>query len=283
MNEKEMLQESEEDVSEGTATYSDMMTTMLLQKNYSPGITPADDPYFFKFQDADSFRQAKVEMLRNSRANTLSSRDKCYTFGCFQALLLDRLAPGWKNDFFQQAKMLDQVLDSVVGCAPEERIRVTERLRSRYGYDSLLAKHSPLTTRRDQAFEEVQKRKGLVFVINFKNTLEYVYPQSKDTSYRVGLINIYPKGIGKIQIADIVFEGKETPMVLDQLFYLKWIDTDGKATESSYEIQGDRQGAEGVYRNAVLKTRGFTLSAPMIQLRESKNRVKVNILSKLRE
>jgi hypothetical protein len=282
MNQVERLQESEEEVREGTATYAELTTLTLLKRGYQPVITQQDDPFFFDFRFVDSLIQLKIDMLRSTRANTLSSRDKSYSFGCFQATLLDRFAPGWKDGFFQSGKGLGQALDSVLALSPEEREKIAKRLKTRYNYDELHAKHARLIGERNRAFDLVQKRKGLTFIVNFKNTGEYASPESPQTSYRMGLINIYPKGIKKIKFADVLFEGEETPMVIDQLYYVKWIDTKARGLDKSYEVLGLREGKTNVYRDAVFKTRGFRLSAPKIEIKESKNRVKVTVLAKVK-
>lgn len=282
MNETERLQESDEEVSEGTATYSELMTATLLKKGHQPVITQMDDPFFLSFRFADSLIQQKLHLLRTARVSSLLSRDKSYPFGCFQAVLLSRFSPRWKETFFQEGKGLDQVIDSLLALSPQERAKIRDRLKTRYGYDSIYAKHALIIGERNQAFDLVQKRVGLAFIVNFKNTGEFIFPESLQTSYKVGLINIYPKGIKRVKFADVIFEGEETPMVIDQLYYIKWIDTEAKGIEKSYEVRGVREGTTNVYRNVFFKTRGFTLSAPKIEIKGSKNRVKVTVLAKIK-
>jgi hypothetical protein len=69
----------------------------------------------------------------------------------------------------------------------------------------------------------------------------------------------------------------------DQLYYLKWVDTDAKPDEKGYELTSSRQEGDGIFYDAVFKTRGFTLSAPKIQVKERPSRVKVTVLSKIKE
>ncbi|OGU68083.1 MAG: hypothetical protein A3H45_14905 [Ignavibacteria bacterium RIFCSPLOWO2_02_FULL_55_14] len=283
MNDLERLQESDEDVMEGTATYAELMTLMLLKSGYESIITQNDDPYFYSFKDADSLAQFKLNSLRTNRASTLSSIGKSYPFGCFEAMLLTRLSPGWRNGFFQKGKGLEVELDSLLSLSLQEREAVDSRLSSRYGYDTIYARHASVIGERNKAYETVQQRTGMSYVVNFKNTGDFVSAESLQTSYRVGLINIYPTGIRRVRIADVVFEGKETPMVIDQLYYIKWIDTEAKGSESGYEVEGVREGTTDIYRDAVISTRGFRLSAPKIEIREGKNRVKMTVLSKLKQ
>jgi hypothetical protein len=283
MTELEQLQESEEDVSEGTATYSELMAATLIKKSYTPLITRKDDPFFFGFKYVDSLIQGKLKMLRFSRTNTLSSRDKCYPYGCYQAVLLNRFAPGWQDGFFQRGRTLDHAIDSLFALQQQEREKIAARLRDRYGYDTIYTRHAQVIGERNEAFKALQSRKGLAFIVNFKNTGEYLAPESTQVAHKVGLMYIYPKGIRRIKMADVIFEGKETPMVNDQLFYVKWIDTEATENGPNYEVSGLHEGTGNTYRNAVFKTRGFTLSAPKVEIRETKNRVKVTVLAKVKE
>jgi hypothetical protein len=283
MNDLERLQESDEDVMEGTATYAELMTSTLLRGGYQSLITRKDDPYFYGFRYADSLIQMKLEMLRNVRTKSLSSVERSYSYGCFEAMLLNRFSPGWKKDFFQKGKGLEIALDSLLSLSPQERKDIANHLASRYGYDTIYARHAAVIGERNRAFEIIQKRKGVSFIVNFKNTDEFLHPESSQTSYSVGLTNIYPHGIRRVTIADMNFEGEDTPMVNDQIYYIKWVDTEAKSTERAYRIQGTREDTTDIYRDATFTTRGFRLSAPKIEVKEGKNRVKVTVLEKLKQ
>ncbi|MGB2869959.1 MAG: hypothetical protein WBD36_16035 [Bacteroidota bacterium] len=282
MNETERLQESEEDVNEGTATYAEFMTLRQLEKGYQPLLAEKDDPYFYGFDSIDSLIDRRLTMLRSSRTESLESRGKSYPFGCFQAVLLSRLFRGWREGFFQKGLGLDRVMDSLLTLSPQERTRINGRLNGRYGVDTIYAKHARIVGERNQAFDMVSKRKGLTFVVNFKNTGEFPVVESTQTSYRIGLINIYPRGIKKIRIADVVFEGEDTPMVTDQIYFVKWIDTQANGSRGSYQIEGTREGTTNIYQNAVVKTSGFRLVAPRLEIKERKNRVKLTVLGKVK-
>ena len=97
------------------------------------------------------------------------------------------------------------------------------------------------------------------------------------------MINIHPEGIERIQIRDVVFEGAASPIVQDQLFCVKWIDTEAKPGEKGYTLTFGKKEGEDIYIDAVFTTGGFTLRAPKIHVHETPERVKVTILAKLKE
>ncbi|MCX6577895.1 MAG: hypothetical protein NTV82_16080, partial [Candidatus Aminicenantes bacterium] len=214
---------------------------------------------------------------------SMDARMKCYAFGCFQALLLTRYFPGWQTDFFQKNKFLDQALNESLGLAKEEKEKIAGGLKDRYPVGEITDKHTKLIQKRDDALKMIQERKGRVYIINFKQTQEYVLPKSSGESLRIGLINIYPDGIEKIKIQDVLFEGRKTPIIHDQLYYVKWIDTEAKANEKGYVLSFSRKEGEDIYYDAEFTTKGFTLKAPKIQVKDVPARVKVTVLSKIKQ
>ena len=63
----------------------------------------------------------------------------------------------------------------------------------------------------------------------------------------------------------------------------KGIDTEVQGAGEDYELQGVREGTTNIYRDATFKTGGFKLSAPKIEISETKDRVKVIVLAKLKQ
>jgi len=108
------------------------------------------------------------------------------------------------------------------------------------------------------------------------------YFKSFGENYQVGLINIHPGGIEKIQIQQVLFEGQKTPIVQDQLYYLKWVDTETGPGTKGYTLVFSRKEGEDIYYDAEFRTKGFTLKAPKIQVKDLPARVKVTVLSKIK-
>jgi len=285
MTELEQNQESEEDLMEGTAVYSTTMTLELMKSGYKPAIGKTDDPFFFGFSDAAALIEKELETLRTARADSMDARMKCYPYGCFQALLLTRLFPGWQEGFFQAKTLLDLKLQEKLGLSDKDLAAAPERLKERYPLTELKAKHDEVIRRRDDALKMILDRQGRVYVVSFKPTGEYLAPKAKDKPYKVGLINIFPGGIENIDLRDVHFTGSRTPMIEDQLYYVKWIDTEDRPKGpgvKGYTLVFAAKEGEDVYRDAEFKTAGFTLKAPKIRVQDSKARVKVTVLSKLK-
>jgi hypothetical protein len=282
MTELEQNQESEEDVMEGTAVYAETMALELIKEGYKPLITPGDDPSFNGFRDAGRCIEEKLDMLKSIRSATMDSRGKCYSFGCFQALLLTRLFPGWQSNFFQDGKLLDQTLEARLELTPADKQSTAVGLKDRYPLRQISTRHGALIRQRDRALAMVEKRRGRSYVVNFKPILDSVIPRGRGPSYSFGLVNIFPDGIESIEIRDVVFHGEKSPMVLDQLFYVKWVDPRTRVRGKGYSLTCSRREGNDIYYDAEVKTAGFVLRAPKIQVRDLNSFVKITILAKLK-
>jgi hypothetical protein len=282
MTETEQNQESEDELMEGTAVYAETMALELIKQGYKPRIGPGDDPSFRGFRDVDRYLRDKLDMLKKSRSQTMDSRGKCYPFGCFEALLLTRLFPGWPATFFQDGKFLDKVLEERLGLTPADREALATGLKDRYPLGEISSRHGLLIRERGNALNMIQKRRGRVYVVNFKPLMEYPVPKGRGEVYNFGLINIFPGGIESIELRDVLFRGEKSPMVWDQLYYAKWIDTRRRVRGKGYTLSCGRKEGEDVYEDAELRTAGFVLRAPKIQVRDLKSMVKITVLAKLK-
>jgi hypothetical protein len=285
MTELEQNQESEDDLMEGTAVYSTTMTLELMKKGYKPLIGKADDPFFFGFSDVRPYIEKELEALKSGRSDSMEAKMKCYQYGCFQALLLTRFFPGWQEGFFQSKTFLDRKLQDKLGLSDGDVAAGAERLKTRYPLAELKTKHDTVIKNRDEALRTIMDRKGRVYVVNFKPTGEYLAPKSKEKPFRVGLIYIFLDGIEAIDIRDVHFTGSRTPTIQDQLYYVKWVDTDNKPMGpdgKGYVLAFNKKEGEDIYDDAEFKTAGFSLKAPKIRVQDSKARVKVTVLSKLK-
>jgi len=283
MNETERNQESENEVWEGTAVYSEAMALRLMQQAaYAPALSPTDDPSYFGFKDAPVFLEERTEALREARAQTLNAGGRLYRVGCFEALLLSRFFPGWQEGFLKDGRFLDKTIADRLGVSPEATEARGKELAARYPIDEITRRHKPVIEGRDSALKAVRETKGRVYVVNAKPLQEYVIPAGRGQSYEVGLIRIYPRGIEKVEVRDVLFTGAETLMVGDQLYYLKWVDPAGDAKVKGYALTSSRREGDDVYYDAEFKTAGFTLKAPKIRVKETPSRVKVTILAKVK-
>ncbi len=282
MTELEQNQESEDELMEGTAVYAETRLLQLLKEGYSPRLTVQDDPFFLGFRDLDFFLSEKSDRLKESGLGSLEARGKCYAYGSFQALLLTRLFPGWQKDFFQKGRLLTDDITKALAIKEKEREDISARLEERYKISELRTKHATIG-RRDAAYASIQARQGRTYIVNFKPTGDYVIPEGYGDSFRIGLMELFPDGIRQLKINEVLFAGQKTPIMEDQLYYLKWVDTDWKPGEKGYELTFGRSGGPDIYYDAEVKTRGFTLKAPKIRLSDGARRVKITVLAKVPE
>jgi len=282
MTELEKNQEAEDDIQEGTAVYSEIRTLELLKTGYAPLLTAKDDPWYFGFGNAEAFLTERLNNLRGARANAFEAKGKCYPYGGFQAVLLSRHFPGWQEGFFQKGLTLEQVLKDRLKLAEGEMKTAAGRFATRYPVEEISRRTGEIIGRRDAALEEIQGRRGRVYIIDFKPTQEYLNPRARGETYRVGLINLFLDGIECIQIQEVVLAGGKTPMIADQLYYVKWVDTETKPEEKGYSIAAERKEGDDVYIEATVTTKGFTLKAPKIRVQDTPSRVKIRILEKVR-
>jgi len=283
MSETERNQESENEVWEGTAVYSEAMAVRLMkQAAYASALSPTDDPFYFGFKDAPVFLEERTEALREARAQTLNAGGRLYRVGCFEALLLSRFFPGWQEDFLKDSRFLDKTIADKLGVSPDATEARGKELAARYPIDEITRRHKPVIESRDAALKAVREMKGRVYVVNAKPLQEYIIPTGRGQSYEVGLMRIYPRGIEKVEVRDVLYTGAETLMVGDQLYYLKWVDPAGDPKVKGYTLTSSRQEGDDVYYDAEFKTAGFTLKAPKIRVKETPSRVKVTILAKVK-
>lgn len=278
MAETEQLQELGEDINEGTARYVEYAALQNIETGYIPVITERDDPYFHGFDNLEYYYARRMEYLMFMKNQTLESKMKCYSYGCFQALLLSRFVDGWKQAVGRGNASMYSMIVEFLGMDEDEAGTVALRLNERYGYDSLVADHGPVIDARDTAFEEYNEQEGIVYVVNFEPTMEFPIPQLDENSewYRMGFRSVYPKGFKQIEIKEVTLEGKGKSLLVDQIYYLRYVDTE----RLGHEIDFSKR-EEDIYYDATVNTSGFTLKAPRLRIRERGSRVKCIVLSKV--
>jgi len=254
----------------------------MQQEGFSPLLSPADDPFYFGFKDTAVFLEERTEALREARTQTLDAMGKLYRFGCFEALVLSRLFPGWQKDFLKEGRFLDKTIGEKLGFSPESAEAQAKELAGRFPVDEIGRRHKPVIEGRDAALKTARAQKGRTYVVNMKPLQEYVIPKGRGEKYQVGLMNIYPRGIERIEIRDVLLTGEETLMLTDQLYYFKWVDTTGDPKVKGYTLTGGRKEGDDTYYDAEFKTKGFTLKAPKIRVKDTDARVKVTILEKVK-
>ncbi|UCH92580.1 MAG: hypothetical protein JSV88_20100 [Candidatus Aminicenantes bacterium] len=271
-------------VSEGTASYSNIKMAMILRDNkYKPGISQQDDPFFFNFKFMDGYIENNLTKdLRFTMEFTLEKVGKCYAFGAYLCLVLDRFVPGWKNGFFQEKKNLDQVTANFLKLSPAQKKVIADRLKTKYPYDELYAKHNAVIKERDEAITMIKNRTGKKYIVDFKKTREFPLVKPRGKVIRIDVEQIFLHGIEKLDLGEIELTSIDTPMHRPWLYTFEWIDTEADKDKKGYEISF-KEKIEDTYKKVVFKTNGFTLKAPELQINEdkTKNEVHLVILSKV--
>lgn len=241
-----------------------------------------DDPYFFDFANRDYFLQKRLQWWRMMRQETFDVYDKHYDVGCFQALVLDRLSPGWKQTFTKMGKFLDQLIADLIPLTEQEKETISNQINLRYEYDKVAARHAPLIAGRDDAYTAIRNRKGRDYIIDFYSLGVWPRPENRRKKFSIGNTIIYREGIKDLQIERVLLRTEDTPIEQNQAWYMKWVDTEAKKGEKGYDLKFSRKEGDDIYYDLVLKTHGFSLKAPKIQLKERPTRVKIILLSKVK-
>lgn len=91
---------------EGTASYNELMILKLIKKSYTPGISLQDDPWFREFSHIDYYITNWNNKFKKLKRNNTDIYYYHYFNGAALSLILDKLYPPWKTDFFYHGKTL---------------------------------------------------------------------------------------------------------------------------------------------------------------------------------
>jgi hypothetical protein len=103
----------------------------------------------------------------------------------------------------------------------------------------------------------------------------------KAGAYRLGLLTLFPAGYPGFTLDAVELSPVKVPCNTDQLFYFRAVDTESAARKQALTVTGQRQ-ADGSYVDAVVTTPLFTLKAPKVRVIEAGNRVKIQVLARVK-
>ena len=274
--------ESGDEVREGTAVYAEVRSLEALGAGFERRLTAAQDPHYKGFADLGGLLHVYWARLDQRKTQTYSYL-KGYEYGCYQALLLERLFPGWQEAFSGKAGLLDEELAARVGPGAEDESLAPRRFEKVYGLSRVRARHANAVRERDSAYQAIAARRGRSYIVSFKPIRQYVAalvdPGRK--KYEVGLMDIFPGGVGTVKADDIEIRFAKVPTELNQLYYFKVVDTDWKTKKTAYTIRYEAKEGEDIYTGVTLTTPLFELKAPRIRLTEEPSRVKIRLLSRV--
>jgi hypothetical protein len=281
MTELQQKQESSDDVLEGTANYAMVRALEAIRAGgFQPKLTTTDDPNYHGFANVDAMIEEYRARLKEAAARHENPKMKCYDYGCFQALMCERLFPGWQ-DAVQKGKFIDAVLAAKLPIGDDERVKIEQRLRDDYPYAAVRADAAKFIDARDAAWNQLKARAGRIYIVDMKGTGQYVSGLA-DTkgAYRLGLVTLFPSAYPGLKLDDVEMSRASVPSVTDQLYYVKIVDTQPASRKQPYSVTGTKQ-PDGTYTNAVVTTPLFTLKAPKVRIRATGNRVKIQVLARV--
>ena len=84
----------------------------------------------------------------------------------------------------------------------------------------------------------VNSRNGRRYIIDFRKTKDFIIPQPRGRSVRLGVEVFYANGIEEFRLGDIVLTTADTPMyqpkVEKNMYSLEWVDTDAEPGVKGY-------------------------------------------------
>ncbi len=274
--------ESGDEVREGTAVYSEVRTLEVLSRGFKPGLTPAQDRFYGGFKEASGMLPDYTKRLDATKKRTFGYL-KCYEYGCFQALMLERLFPGWQEAFKDKAAYLDEILAADLGRPKVDPAAAEKRFAAEYGLAEVTARQGAAIKERDDAYALVTGRKGRSYIISLKLVHQFVSGLLGEDvkKFELGLMQMVPGGTPRLAFDDVEVSPIGVPVEINQLYYIKVVDTESASRAKAFEISAEKFEG-GVYKNAVLTTPLFTLTAPAIRVSDDGNRVRIWVLSRVK-
>lgn len=283
MPEMQGKQESGDELLEGTAVYSTIRILEILSEGYETKIDLTVDPYYTGFKNAPAILEACEKELKDAAEQIFETDNKCYHYGCFQALYLQKYHPGWQEVFTRNPSTLDRELAARIPFDGKDIAPQKKRFREIYGFDLIKARSDEIIGRRDAAYHELKARRGTSYIISFKEIAQYETQLAAEAdSFRLGYINMYMNGLPAVRFDKTEISPISVPVEGNSFYYFKIVDTAPKAGAEPFSVEG--KTADGsVYENAVITTPLFTLKTPLVRIEESNRRVKFIILPVLRK
>ena len=193
-----------------------------------------------------------------------ATTERYYIYGAYQALVLDRLFPGWKTGLFENDRTLDDVLAERLAPTAGDREQVAARFASVYGIDEIRAR----VRRRRQGARGGHRRRAEPPGPSLSRRREpgaakLRHPAARGRDVRAPS-NLYLHGLDGLDYGSMKLVSVDTPMRLVGNI-VEWVDTEPAAGEKGYDLKYEEQAGE-LFKKVTLKTKGFSFSAKAIRL-----------------
>jgi hypothetical protein len=138
-------------------------------------------------------------------------------------------------------------------------------------------------TARDDAYKALTDVNGLTYAVSFKEIGQFASTLPVDRkSYHLGLISVYPDGVGRLAFDDVEIDVRRKPVEIDKIYHLIMVDPDAAKRAKPYDLTFEKQEGTDVFVNAVMTTPLFTLKASKVRIVSDANRVKIWILARVK-
>ena len=283
MSEIQRNRESADEFIEGTATYAEVRALEAIRTGgFRSVLTSEQDPAYSGFRNIDFLLSRYPKRLLTASADVEYLYGKSYTYGCFQALLSNRLFPGWQKSLAAELPFIDKYLGTLLPITPEERSQTERTISETYPVAEIRQSNSKYLKARDDAYRTMQRQTGGVYVIDFKATGQYLSTVAdKKGSYSLGNIQLYPDGLEPIRFDEVELSRVKGPAEINQLYYIRAIQAGTSKGAQRPRVVGTKQ-ADGSWKNAVVQTLLFTLRAPHIRIKSTARLIKIQVLSRVK-
>jgi hypothetical protein len=303
LTEEARRSEDRENFSEGTAFYAETRLSQLLYRSgerKSPLVR--HDPHYKGYSEAGKIYHHYLEDILPPKDKPVTLGHHIYQNGMAQALLLDRVCPGWKKEMNTRGMTQLKLLERRFPLKEDEITALVAAAKDKFDYKNIRGQQERLIRERISAvhgyLDTPGRRYRVYYVENpgrfkwkprkpyyllpgkhlSKTQRETALPKGKKMDDEYMEVLVLPKGIKRLEKGDLVFESGQVPVILwSSLDYFEWIDPSPAADKSDMKIQADRQEKD-IYTNLILTTGGFTLRVSRARIIQSDKIVEIHPL-----
>lgn len=259
--------ESNRLIAEGIAQYASIKIAMIVKsEEYTPAINQSVDPYFMDYKLSDKYiHQSLFSLMDSLKGDTFDLIQKCYVYGAYLSFILDRIQPGWKEQFFEKNKTFESVLRGICHITDQDREFINKRFSKYYQINDLFNKHISCVKQRDDALLAVENRAGRKYIIDFSSKRELVHLTPTGKSYRIGPRVVLPSGFRRLTTNDFELTSANTVFNCPLPWLLEWIDVERPNNRKGYYLEY-RNITNGILKDIVFETSGFKLTATSAEI-----------------
>jgi hypothetical protein len=239
----------------------------------------------FSFTDGPRYLREKYRKLTSITSIGKNDRLKFYYTGSAQGLLLDRLAPGWKEKLQEKAAAVQELLAGAVGGVPGRK--EAEAALQTCGYETLLKEEEAQAKRRKEAGEALLRslleQKGRRYTIDVSATGQlgdYVSFDPMNVTVLDGkrrlhtrMANFAQKGLYRAEFTQPVLEDRRKKK------YVAVVKGEGgqTATLDGAPLALDKPARKPIEKKLVIATPQFRLEAEAGEVEVTEEAVVVRI------